>query len=270
MSKKQYIVVSFSGGKDSTAMLLRMMELGEHIDEVVCCDTYKEFPAMYRHIDKVKDVVEHAGIKFTMLRNERSFDYLMFEHPVKRKTNVTSSNGYSWADARSRWCTFFLKLNVLNKYFKSMRREYDVIQCIGIASDESHRLERTFNLDENKRYPLVEWGMCEEDCLRYCYSLGYDWEGLYDIFGRVSCWCCPLKSLSELRTLRKNFPELWKELKDMDRRTWRKFKDRYSVEELEIRFDLEDEYEAKGHSIRDRKFFAELKKRIAEQFEEVS
>ena len=54
MSKSDWIVVSFSGGKDSTAMLLRMIELGEHIDEVVCCDTYKEFPAMYRHIEKVR------------------------------------------------------------------------------------------------------------------------------------------------------------------------------------------------------------------------
>ena len=49
---KQYLMCS--GGKDSTAMVLRMIEMGEHIDEVVSCDTYKEFPAMYRHIEKVK------------------------------------------------------------------------------------------------------------------------------------------------------------------------------------------------------------------------
>ena len=62
-----YIVCNFSGGKDSTAMVLRMIELGEHIDEVVCCDTYKEFPAMYRHIDRVKKIIEEHGIKFQML-----------------------------------------------------------------------------------------------------------------------------------------------------------------------------------------------------------
>lgn len=73
--KKDYIVVSFSGGKDSTAMLLRMIELGEKIDEVITCDTYKEFPAMYRHLDKVKAIVENAGIKYTKLKNEKSFDY---------------------------------------------------------------------------------------------------------------------------------------------------------------------------------------------------
>ena len=47
-------VVSFSGGKDSTAMLLMMIERGIRVDQVVFCDTSKEFPAMYDHIELVK------------------------------------------------------------------------------------------------------------------------------------------------------------------------------------------------------------------------
>jgi 3'-phosphoadenosine 5'-phosphosulfate sulfotransferase (PAPS reductase)/FAD synthetase len=77
-------------------------------------------------------------------------------------------------------------------------------------------------------------------CLDYCYEQGYDWEGLYDIFKRVSCWCCPLQSLAELKKLRKHFPDLWKELREMDKRTWRKFNPDYSVEDLERRFADED------------------------------
>ncbi|HHV43019.1 MAG TPA: phosphoadenosine phosphosulfate reductase family protein, partial [Clostridiaceae bacterium] len=53
MGKLQHIV-SFSGGKDSTAMLLRMIEEEWKIDEIVFCDTGMEFPAMYRHIGKVE------------------------------------------------------------------------------------------------------------------------------------------------------------------------------------------------------------------------
>lgn len=41
--KPEYHVVSFSGGKDSTALLLRMLELGMKVDEVLNCDTYMEF-----------------------------------------------------------------------------------------------------------------------------------------------------------------------------------------------------------------------------------
>lgn len=43
----KYHVVSFSGGKDSTAMLLKMIELKYDIDEIVFCDTGLEFDEMY-------------------------------------------------------------------------------------------------------------------------------------------------------------------------------------------------------------------------------
>jgi 3'-phosphoadenosine 5'-phosphosulfate sulfotransferase (PAPS reductase)/FAD synthetase len=264
MSKHNWIVVSFSGGKDSSAMLLRMIELGEHIDEVVCCDTYKEFPAMYRHIEKVKGVVDTAGIKFTMLKSEKSFDYYMFEHQPKRKrSDLADKVGFSWAGSRSRWCTARLKQDVVRRYFKQLHSKYNVIQCLGIATDETYRLERKNNQNENHRHPLVEWGWTEKDALKYCYEQGYDWEGLYELFDRVSCWCCPLQPLSELRTLQERFPELWEELKDMDRRTWRKFRADYSVEELDVRFNLEREFEAQGKSIRSREFFNELKTRLS-------
>lgn len=264
MGKQKYIVVSFSGGKDSTAMLLRMIDLNEHIDEVVCCDTYKEFPAMYRHIELVKTLVENAGIKFTMLKSDKSFDYYMFEHNPKRKNpELVGLQGLSWAGSRSRWCTSKLKIDIINRYFSDLRKQYDLVQCIGIAVDEGYRLERENNKDYNKRFPLVEWGWSEQDALNYCYELGYDWEGLYELFDRVSCWCCPLQPLSELRILYERFPELWKELKDMDRRTWRKFRADYSVEELEVRFELEKEFEPQGKSIRNREFFNELKKRLS-------
>lgn len=116
MKQEKYICVSFSGGKDSTAMLLRMMELGEQIDEVICCDTYKEFPAMYRHIAKIKKRVESKGIKFTELRSKQSFDYLMFDHKVNRKNESLKGNlGYSCAGSRSRWCTSKLKIDVINQ-----------------------------------------------------------------------------------------------------------------------------------------------------------
>lgn len=44
--KEQYHLVSFSGGKDSTAMLLGMLERDMKIDCILFCDTGLEFPAM--------------------------------------------------------------------------------------------------------------------------------------------------------------------------------------------------------------------------------
>lgn len=79
--------------------------------------------------------------------------------------------------------------------------------------------------------------------MQYCYSKGFDWNGLYQRFRRVSCWCCPLQRINELRTLRKYYPELWNELLVMDSKVKYKFKPTYSVTDLEKRFALEESQE---------------------------
>lgn len=106
--------------------------------------------------------------------------------------------------------------------------------------------------------------MAEADCLAYCRARGFDWGGLYDLFRRVSCWCCPLQPLSELRILRKHFPELWEKLRYMDTHTWRQFRADYSVEQLEQRFALEEERAVQGLPLKGRAFYAALKNRLGE------
>lgn len=150
------------------------------------------------------------------------------------------------------------------KYLSKLRDEYEVIEYVGLAADEGYRMQRRQNRRECCRHPLVEWGMTEEDCLKYCYERGYDWGGLYRYFRRVSCWCCPLQSLDELRQLYKHFPVLWQQLGEWDRRTWRKFRKDYSVRELEVRFDFEDECREKGIPVSGRAFFFDFRKRLAE------
>lgn len=243
--KTEYHLVSFSGGKDSTAMLLRMLELGMKIDEVLNCDTQMEFPQMYQHIESVKNIVESKGIKFVTLRNSLSFKYLMLEHQVKRKVAISGNpKGYSWAGSRSRWCTAKLKTDLLRRYKRELQDQYTVIEYVGIAADEQYRLERENN--KQHKHPLVDWGWTEADALKYCYDKGFDFGGLYELFDRVSCWCYPLQGLDELYNLRKFFPDLWKELLALDSRTWRKFRPDYSVAELEIMFSLQDELVQNG------------------------
>ncbi len=77
-------IVSFSGGKDSTAMLLKMLENKMKIDEIIFCDTGKEFPQMYQHIRKIEDYIKRP---ITILKSEKSFDYYMFEHEKTRGKN---------------------------------------------------------------------------------------------------------------------------------------------------------------------------------------
>lgn len=227
-------IVQFSGGKDSTAMLLMLLEKNIKIDEIIFCDTGKEFPAMYRHIEKVRKYIKKYNKDITILRNDKTFDYYMFDH-VKTKGKNKGSKGYGWADMGIRWCTTLLKQNLTKKYLRGVEH----ISYIGIAFDETKRHEKKA---DNVVHPLYDWKITEKQALEYCYFKGFHWQGLYKDFKRVSCWCCPLKSLPELKVLYEKYPDLWEQLKTMDNRSNNQFQPNYSVTDLENMFKLEQEY----------------------------
>ena len=129
----------------------------------------------------------------------------------------------------------------LNDYtlLKEKYPDEKIIEYHGIAYDEIERSKK--NNEKNIQYPLINWNMTEKECLQYCYEKGFTWKGLYEKFDRVSCWCCPLKNLKELKILYKTYPELWNRLKIWERKTYRKFRSDYTVEELEKKFKREDQ-----------------------------
>jgi len=146
---KDVHVVSFSGGKDSTAMLLRMLELKMPVDDIVFCDTGAEFPAMYEHIRKVEKYI-HRPI--TWLKWEHSYEWYLLEKPCKRKISEFWNNkkrkeniekqdvlGYSFAGPKSRWCTR-LKVDAFNEHEKKYN-DCNIIEYIGIAADEPNRIK---------------------------------------------------------------------------------------------------------------------------------
>lgn len=230
--KKQKNIVSFSGGKDSTAMLLLMIEKNIKIDEIIFLDTGMEFPAMYQHIKQVERFIDRS---ITILRAEKSFEYMMLEYEKQRGKNK-GQKGYSWPDFRNRWCTSYLKKQVIKKYLKKYK-DYEIVEFHGIAVDEVKRLEK--NNEKSVRYPLAEWNITEKEALEYCYNMGFNWDGLYNNFDRVSCWCCPLKNLKELKTLYLKYPVLWDKLKEWEQKTYRKFRSDYDILDLEYKFKKE-------------------------------
>ena len=185
----------------------------------------------------------------------------MFDKPV----NIGKPNehkGYSWCGGVCRWGTAE-KIKTMDKYCN------DAIQYVGIAGDEWQRLVGIFEFDKdengkpildkngciqnfkqisnfNLRYPLVEWGMSEKDCLRYCRERGLNWieDGidLYDILDRVSCWCCANKNLKELKNYYLYLPKYWQKLKDLQSRTDRPFKyNKYTIFDLEKKFKKKED-----------------------------
>ena len=238
-------VLSISFGKDSLALFIKLIEKKYPLDYVLFYNTGMEFDSIYTIRDKVKAVCKTKGISYVELEPERPFLYDMLEKPVNKKDGSTQY-GYQWCGGVTRWGTS-AKTTACNKFYKQFGDE-TVIEYIGIASDELQRVDRSKRTKTIKLYPLIEWGMTENDCLVTCYKNGYSWveDGidLYTVLDRVSCWCCSNKNLKELYNIWRYLPTYWNRLKDLQSKIDRPMKDPYSVFDLEDRFlkQFEEEF----------------------------
>lgn len=201
-------VISFSGGKDSTAMLLAMLERGEEIHSVVWFDTEREFPQIVNHIEKL---INDTWVRFQRIRHWAGFDFL--------------EDRYGCPHGSGGWCTA-AKRNCCNKYMRLIQKDctkagIPFAECIGFALDESKRTKKGEIKKKTwpVRFPLIEYGMTEADALAYCYTKGYDFGGIYEWMPskRVSCFDCIKQSKPDLAAIKENCPKLVEASK---RRLW--------------------------------------------------
>ena len=136
--QKDFHAVSLSGGKDSTGLLLLMIERGMPIDAVLWADTGMEFPEMYGHIAKVDEhLFRKRGLHITVLRSPKSFEYMMFEEPKQKPSCLENRArlgippyGNGWPGIRVRWCTGQLKTHLITKEVNRLKGELGAIVSI--------------------------------------------------------------------------------------------------------------------------------------------
>jgi 3'-phosphoadenosine 5'-phosphosulfate sulfotransferase (PAPS reductase)/FAD synthetase len=198
------VIVNFSGGKDSTAMLLRMIELGEKIDYIVFADTMFEFPALYKYIKMIEKLV---GREIIILKPSKTFDDWRFGKLTRGK-NKGEIRGFPQVISPCYWMRES-KYKTIQEFSNQFENKINVL---GIASDEVDRVQK----EKSLRYPLIEWGWTEEDCIEYLQQKGFVNE-LYTHFSRLGCWMCPKQSDYSKYMLWKHYPELWDLFKEMER-----------------------------------------------------
>jgi len=210
-------IISLSGGKDSTAMLLMMIEKKIKVDHIVFFDTGWEFPEMLEHIHRLEKYINREIIKLKPRKDFKEF-----------------FNRWGFPSSKGRWCTAE-KRDTINKFCNTCK---PFTQWIGFSYNEAKRIKKTIGYC----YPLVDWKVTEKNALKYCIDKGFSWDGLYEKYDRVSCWCCPLQSLKELKALWMCFPEYWQRLLEMQKQSKWQFRYDHTLEELDERFRKEESY----------------------------
>jgi len=183
-------------------MLHMLLERNVPIQEVVCFECEWDFPQMAHHLEAVEQL---TGIQIVRVRSYRHFN------EFQRRWGMPHPSGG--------WCTA-KKRDVIHVFIRAMKRHYnveysDITEYIGFAADEMKRSKKPSLAKKkwNVSFPLIDWNVTEDDALKYCFDLGYTWGGLYSIFRRVSCVCCP-KATGREELVRQHFPELHKQFAD--------------------------------------------------------
>lgn len=228
--KKYKKIVMFSGGKDSTAMLIRMIEEGERIDKIVFADTRLEFPEIYQYI---RDIEKYIKREITIVRGDVTFDDWFYGKWTRGKSEGIT-RGFPKVLGLGCWAKRELKIKPLRKVEGKGNEIF-----IGIAADERERAYREEYQHNNiYRLPLVDWGMTEQDCIEFLEERNLS-NPLYDIFKRLGCWLCPKQALGSLKSLYRHYPELWEKLKRYEKDSPTGFRINTTLRELEMRFEKE-------------------------------
>lgn len=214
--KQHEWVVSWSGGKDSTATIILMHEHQIPIKEIVYVrmmydDTLPAtLPVMTDFVDRAKEVFEGWGYKVTFTYPERSLmDYASMKYQ-RTKYEYKIGHPYGVTCLSRGRCKLTMQKQ---KMIKKMMESKD-FQMIGYACDEINRLVHLEN-NEKKQSIMLTLGVKEADTFDICRK--YDLlSPLYE-FGitRDGCWFCPNAGKKERKEIRENYPELYQKILDL-------------------------------------------------------
>lgn len=187
-------VVALSGGKDSTAMALRLVEIEPETHfRFICTPTGNELPDMIDHWATLKERLGNLSI----ITGGQSLGSLI------KKWNALPN----W---RQRWCTRVLKIEPFRQYIATVA---PAVVYVGIRADEEDREGVQYEGDIEVRFPLVEWGWGLADVQDYLSCKGIT------IPERTDCAACFFQTLGEWYALWKNHPEKYKQAEDWEETT---------------------------------------------------
>lgn len=216
---KEFImnILSWSGGKDSTASLILCHEHKIPIDYVIFSEVMfdnsrnisGENPDFMRFVKlKAIPIIQNMGYEVIIVHSNS--DYVTeFNHIVTKSKHI-ERNGKRRGFVLGGMCkaNSVLKVKPIHDF---LRKYPEAIQIIGIAADETKRLKR---LKNNQRSILAEFNIKEIQTFDICRKYGL-LNPLYSMDDRCGCWFCPNQSIRSFAELYVGNRDLWNELEKL-------------------------------------------------------
>lgn len=197
-------VLGLSGGKDSTALALRLREVEPGVDfEYICTPTGDELPPMIAHWKRLEEILEKPLIRIT--HHDRTLDDLIQIHDAV-------------PNFRMRWCTRQLKIEPTIAWCV---RNAPVLMHVGLRADEETR-EGIYGDHVKSRFPFREWGWGIEEVLAYL-RVCKERYGI-TIPKRTDCGKCYHQRISEWKDLWQDYPDRFFAAAEQERRIGHTFR----------------------------------------------
>ena len=183
---RENIVISFSGGKDSTVTAdITIKALSDPSIVHIFGNTTLEFPTTVEYAERYR--ASHSHAIFMVAKNDEQEFYDVCEDigPPARMM---------------RWCCSMFKTGPITRVINSMYRSQRILTFYGIRKNESVSRSKYNRIEDDAESvkiqqqavasPIFFWNdldiwlyiLAEKIDFNFAYRLGYD---------RVGCWCCP-------------------------------------------------------------------------------
>lgn len=183
---RECVVISFSGGKDSTVTAdLTVKALGDPSLVHIFGNTTLEFPSTVDYAERYRKLNPKAIFKTAINREQKFYDVCKDIGPPARLL---------------RWCCSMFKTGPITRVLNSMYRDkyiltfYGIRKCESVSRSKYNRVEddaESVKIQKQKvASPIFSWK--DIDVWLYLFGENVDFNEAYRIgYDRVGCWCCP-------------------------------------------------------------------------------
>ncbi len=174
-------VLSYGGGVNTTALMVLLVRKNMPFDLAVFADTGAELPETYSYLEVAQCYLERHGVGLKVVRSKNGTLY----DTCKRRKVIPSK---LW-----RWSTRDYKITPIHAYYRSLGTP--IQEYLGIAYDEIERMKDNREPYITSRFPLIDWKMTREDCVKVIKSAHLP------VPVKSGCFFCPFMDIPRWKAL---------------------------------------------------------------------